>query len=107
MIPDTPDPIDLSAEELESLARVYRAHEIDNVDLIARLWQIAERYPRLVHVRELPDSDLHLRVEAGLGVDGRSLVNAFMVGQMHAFAQVRAYMQSKARKNEQLKGGAG
>lgn len=88
MIQDAPDPLNLSAAELESMAAVYQAHEIDDEPLIAWLRAIKAKHPKLVYLRDLPDSDIYPAAEAGLGTDGRSLVNAFMVGQLHAYRQM-------------------
>ncbi|MFW6217436.1 MAG: hypothetical protein ACOC4K_00425 [Verrucomicrobiota bacterium] len=82
------DAVLLTVPDLEAMAAVYQAQVIDNEALISQLSAIGRMYPRLVYVRLRPDSDIYPSAEAGLGAEGRGLVNAYMAGQLHAYRQV-------------------
>jgi len=88
LIGAAPDAVLLPACDLEAIARIYHPTEIDDEALIRKLKAIRRMHPRLLDLRDLPDGDLCPAVEAGLSAEGRSLVSAFVAGQLLAHRRV-------------------
>ena len=91
MIDSPKDPYLIPAPDMEAMAKVYRATELHDEALILQLMAIRRTHPELLHCQHGPDADLCENAQAGLTELGRSLVNAFMAGQIHAYRQVREF----------------
>jgi hypothetical protein len=75
--------------DFDALVQVHQHTVVDDEALILQLQAIARQYPHLLRVDLLPDYDLKPAATAVLTAEGRSLVNAYMMGQIRAYSQVR------------------